>query len=384
MSDTGTTGRPFQMIDTDAALKEIIPTLKRQKALGFDLEADSMFHFTEKVCLLQIAAGKRSFLVDPLVVKDLSPLKTVFADASIKKIFHGADYDIRSLHRDFGITIDNLFDTEVACRFLGFPESGLNSLVQRVIGASLEKKYQKSDWSQRPLPPEMMNYATGDVIYLEALYRELKARLREKGREAWVDEECRLLCAVRCAEANDQPLFKKIKGAGRLDRRGLAVLERLLRLRLDIARQKDRPPFKVMSNASLFQVADVKPRNRERLIATGAFSRKQVSMYADRICRAVNAALSLSEKRLPVYPRERRPGQSPQMVARVNALKQWRQKTARTLEIDPGVLFPNALLMTVAQTHPQDRSALDELEDLKNWQKAEFGEELVAVMKSVP
>jgi len=383
LTDRDRAGRPFQVIDSDAALQEMVPVLRRQKALGIDLEADSMFHYTEKVCLLQIAAGKRSFLVDPLAVPDLSPLQPVFADKGVKKILHGADYDIRSLYRDFGISIANLFDTEVACRFLGFSETGLNAVVQRVFGSTLEKKYQKSDWSKRPLPPEMLTYAAADVIYLVDLYRYLRDLLKEKGRTDWVAEECRILCAVRYPEENGLPLFTRIKGAGRLDRRGLAVLENLLSLRQKIAHRKDRPSFKVMSNSSLLQIAEARPKNREKLIAAGAFSRKQVSMYAEPVCRAVEAALAIPERRLPVYPREKRPMPSPRVAARVGALKEWRLQTATALEMDPGVLFPNTLLVAVAQAHPQNRSALEEIPGVKEWQKKEFGEALVAVMRSV-
>ena len=108
----------YILVETHADLCRIASEIEREEAIGVDLEADSMFHYREKVCLLQIATTCEVFLIDTLTVKDLSPLAAVFADSHIRKIFHGSDYDIRSLHRDFGIEVDPLFDTQIAARFL--------------------------------------------------------------------------------------------------------------------------------------------------------------------------------------------------------------------------------------------------------------------------
>jgi len=113
-----------EIIESSLALNQLARRLDNQPCMGVDLEADSMFHFKEKVCLIQIAAENVNVVIDPLAVNDLSALKPVFKRRSIQKVFHGADYDVRSLFRDFQITINNLFDTELACRFLGFEETG--------------------------------------------------------------------------------------------------------------------------------------------------------------------------------------------------------------------------------------------------------------------
>ena len=103
------TGGNYNIIDTVDALKNLARTIDKEKAIGVDLEADSMYHFKEKVCLIQMAAPGLNVVIDPLVVKDLSPLKPIFKRRRVCKIFHGADYDVRSLYRDFGIVINNLF-----------------------------------------------------------------------------------------------------------------------------------------------------------------------------------------------------------------------------------------------------------------------------------
>jgi ribonuclease D len=167
----------YKIINTAAGLEKAVRTLEKARAVAVDMEADSMYHFQVKVCLLQMATEKLTIVVDPLQVKNLFPLKPLFSNPDVKKIFHGADYDVRSLFRDFSIEINNLFDTELACRFLGIKETGLEAVMEKYLNISLDKKYQKKDWSKRPLPKEMIDYAVGDVNYLLKLAKVCEKEL---------------------------------------------------------------------------------------------------------------------------------------------------------------------------------------------------------------
>ena len=157
MSTTNVTD--YKIIDSGSQLADLADKLKNETAIGVDVEADSMYHFKEKVCLIQMATANINVVIDPLMVKDLSALKPVFKSKNIQKIFHGADYDVRSLYRDFNISINNLFDTELASRFMGFPETGLEAVLKKRFSISLDKRFQRKDWSRRPLPREMFDYA---------------------------------------------------------------------------------------------------------------------------------------------------------------------------------------------------------------------------------
>ena len=248
----------YQLIEEASELTAFALQARSARMLAVDLEADSMFHYREKVCLLQMAANGTTVVVDPLKVADLAALKPLFADEGILKVFHGADYDVRSLYRDFGISVNHLFDTQLASMYLGQSETSLEAVLNRRYGVVLDKKYQKKDWSRRPLPPEMVAYAAADVQYLVPLAQALMTELETKGRLAWVQEGCHLLSQVRPQE-NNLPMFLKFRGAGRLTPRQLAALEELLLLRDAIARQKDRPLFKIMNNADLLKIAMLLP-----------------------------------------------------------------------------------------------------------------------------
>ncbi len=376
-----TTDITYKMINTRNELENFIETIENEKALGVDLEADSMYHFQEKVCLIQMAATNINVVIDPLAIQDLSPLKPIFKRSDICKIFHGADYDVRSLYRDFHITIHNLFDTELASRFLGVPETGLEAVLKKKFAVTLNKKFQRKDWSRRPLPPDMIAYAAEDAGYLLPLAKSLKAELDEKNRLGWVYEECEYLSRVRSITVNDQPLYMNFKGAGKLDSRSLAVLEALLGFRRKVARRKDKPLFRIFGNHSLLELVGKKPLNLKQLEKTGTLSARQISMYGREILAAIQGAMKLAAEELPVYPRKKAPRVSLAVAGRVKALRNWRDKQGQKLAIDPALICNKALISSIAVQRPLKLSELAAIKEMKNWQRKEFGQDIVRVLK---
>ncbi len=373
-----------QIIDKAIGLEKMVRSVEKEKAVAVDLEADSMYHYKEKVCLIQIATEKLSVVIDPLAIKDLSPLKPIFSNPDIKKIFHGADYDVRSLYRDFTIRINNLFDTELACRFLGIKETGLQAVLKMFFNVNVDKKYQKKDWSKRPLPKEMMAYASKDVIYLLPLARMLIYKLKKLDRMAWVLEECEDLSNVRPVFSNEAPLFMKFKGAGRLKSRSLAVLEALLIFRKRVAEKKDRPFFKIIGNESMMKIATSRPVTLRRLKNINALSNRQISMYGNDLIKVVAKTLKMSASELPVFPSQKPPVLPNGVPEKIKALKSWRGFKASALGIDPGVLCNNALITAIAVKNPGNSKSLETVKEMKNWQKQAFGREIIGVLKKAP
>jgi len=371
------------VIETPAALARLAQEFLHAPAVAVDLEADSMYHFQEKVCLIQMATSQSSAVIDPLRLQDLELLRPVFANPAIEKIFHGADYDVRSLFRDFGIEIAHLFDTQIACKFLGAKETSLEAVLQTRFGVTLNKKYQRKDWSKRPLPDEMIAYAADDVRYLLPLTKMLAGELKDKGRLAWVQEECDLLSRVRAPQNNHEPLYLGFKGAGRLNPRSLAVLEALLQFRRRVAKNKDRPLFKVFSNKSLLQLAVEKPANTKQLDESGVLSSKQLKMYGDELAEAIHRAQQIPSDNLPVYPRKKNRAMHPAVPDRIKVLKNWRDKKARALGVESTVLLNKSMMTALATERPVKLQSLDAVKELKEWQKNEFGNEIVGVLKRV-
>ncbi len=371
------------LIDTPSALARLADEVRRSPAVAVDLEADSMYHFQEKVCLVQMATASQDAVIDTLRVRDLGLLRPMFADPAVAKIFHGADYDVRSLYRDFAIEIANLFDTQIACTFLGIEATSLEAVLKSRFGVTLDKKYQRKDWSRRPLPEEMIAYAAGDVRHLLPLAEILVAELKEKGRLKWVREECDLLSKVRPSHNDHEPLFLQFKGAGRLGPRSLAVLEALLQYRRQVAEKKDRPLFKTFSNHSLLQLALEKPASIRRLSESGVLSGKQVSMYGEDLVAAIHHSRLIPADGLPAYPRKKSRAMHPAVPDRMKALKNWRDKKARALDIEPSVLLNKSAMTALAIANPKEPPSLTDIAELKGWQKNEFGDEIVGVLRRV-
>jgi len=370
------------LINTKTDLEKITMDLKNEKSIAVDVEADSMYHFKEKVCLIQIATKKKHVVIDPLQIQDISSLKILFSRRDIKKIFHGADFDVRSLYRDFNIKIKNLFDTQIACMFLGIGETGLDAVLKKRFKISLNKKYRKKDWSKRPLPEDMIEYAVNDTIYLIKLAEILEKELKEIDRISWVYEECEILSKVRPSLPNSEPLFMKFKGAGKLSPKSLAVLEALLQLRLSMAEKKDKPLFKIIGNNSLMKIVKEKPANLRQLKKTKALSQKQIEMYGNAIVRAVNNSLMLPAANQPVYPRRKAPVLPPEVSLRAKAIKCWRDLKAKELWLDPAIICNKSIINSIAIQNPAHLKDLLKIKEMKKWQQKEFGRDIVGVLKN--
>ncbi|MGD9348953.1 MAG: HRDC domain-containing protein, partial [Desulfobacterales bacterium] len=274
-------------------------------------------------------------------------------------------------------------DTELACRFLGLKETGLEAVLKKRYNVRLDKKYQRKDWSKRPLPQEMMAYAAKDVRYLIPLAKSLYQELKTKGRLSWVQEECRHLSKVRPANNNSGPLFVGFKGAGKLGPRGLAVLEELLRMRQKIAHKQDKPLFRIIGNKSLLKLAETRPSNLNKLRKSEILGLKQSDRYGKSVVAAVTRALQIPSKNLPRYPRKTAPMVPAIVAKRVKELRIWRDRMARQLKVDPAIICTKALISAIAVQKPDTVSSLSKMKELKAWQVKEFGRDIINILNTV-
>ncbi|MCG2757398.1 MAG: HRDC domain-containing protein, partial [Desulfobacteraceae bacterium] len=272
--------------------------------------------------------------------------------------------------------------TQIACMFLGIRETSLDAVLKKRFKISLNKKYRKKDWAERPLPEDMIEYAVKDTIYLIKLAEILEKELKKMGRISWVYEECEILSKVRPALLNSEPLFMKFKGAGHLNRKSLAVLEALLQFRLSMAEKKDRPLFKIIGNNSLVKIVKEKPANLRQLEKTKALSQKQIEMYGDAIVKAANNSLTLPTADLPVYPRRKAQFLPPEVPLRAKAVKRWRDSKAKEIGLEPSIVCNRSIINSIAIQNPVHLKDLSKIKEMKKWQQKEFGRDIVAILKN--
>jgi ribonuclease D len=367
------------IVEQDKDLEELCIKLKSCDKVGVDLEGDGMYHFREKICLIQLSDGTSDWIIDPLKAQNIEKLTPFFFDPKILKIFHGADYDIKSLYRDYGIVVNNLFDTEIAARFAGLRLSGLDHLMMDFLGVKTEKKYQKKDWSMRPLPPDMLDYAVMDSRYLIEIFEILKAKLKNLKRLDWVYEESANISESRFVKKTEIPYFTSFKGAGKLDKRSLCVLESLLKFRYSIARKKDKPLYKVLPNKTIIKIAERKAEKEHELksiMSPGHYKR-----FGSRVSGIVQKAMLTPNSGLPAYPRVKKPKHFNRFSSRrAQLLRQWRADKSEQLNLEPGIVLNNSLLCEIAEKNPLDSAGLLEI-PVKRWQAREFGKEIIDLLK---
>lgn len=379
MSSFHRQGGTCEIITTAERLIEVADILKQQADIAVDLEMDSLHHYRDKVCLIQVSTRQQSWLIDPLALESLAPLAAPFADPEIVVVMHGSDYDIRSMYRDFGIEVSNLFDTMIAARFLGIADFGLAALLKARFGIELDKKYQKADWSKRPLSREMCAYATADTSDLLPLYDQFRSELILKERLAWVEEEGVLLCQARVSE-KEGPLFLYCKGANKLRGHTLAILDELLQMRDQQSELLDRPPFKVLSADTLIEVAESRPESMYDLSLVKGMTSGQLQRHGAGILHAVERGVATPEDRLPCFPRNGKKEVQERAKERLKNLKSWRERYCLKVGIDPGVLAPNWLLEALADTESGTAEELSIIPGMREWQKRLFGAEMARIL----
>jgi len=370
-------------IDTQTALEALLAELGREPLLAVDTEAASFHRYHDRVYLVQLSSRTLTAIVDPLAVADLAPLGRMLADPGVEVVFHDADYDLRLLDQQYGFRAARLFDTRVAAQLLNEPGIGLAALLEKYLDVRLDKRFQRADWSTRPLPPEMLDYAAADTRHLPALRDILRARLVERGRLSWAEEEFALLERVRWGPIeDDEPAYLRVKGAKALRGRHLAALREVYQWREETAARTDRAAFRILSTEPLLAIAKTLPTDSAALRAIRGIGPDLVERGGGEILAAVRRALDLPERNLPRIERGPRRVPDPAFEARVDQLKAKRNELATRLDLAPGVLCPNATLEAIARACPRTLDALRAIPGVRRWQAETFGGELLEAIEA--
>lgn len=368
------------LITQAAALAQLVVDLSLVPILAVDTESNSLFAYREQVCLIQFSTPQTDYLVDPLALEDLKPLADVFANPQIEKIFHAAEYDLICLRRDYDFRFANLFDTMQAARILGRKAVGLGSMLDETFGVTLDKNFQRANWGKRPLTSEQLTYARLDTHYLIALRHHMQTELERSGRWALAQEDFERLIAVneRLSENGNNHGCSNwhVKGANELSPQQYAVLYELCQYRDRMARNLNRPLFKVMGDKTLLAVAEACPTQMAELQELHGMSSRQIMRHGKGLLQAVQRGLD-SRPRHPA--RSQRP--SDVYLARLEALRNWRKHTASMMEVESDVVLPRDLMYALAEQNPLTPAVLSELLKPVPWRLARFGAEILEVMK---
>lgn len=370
---------PPILITQPERLKSLAEALAGEPRIAVDTESNSLHAYQEQVCLVQFSTPGADYLVDPLVLLDLNPLAEIFANPRVEKVFHAAEYDLICLKRDFGFSFENLFDTMIAARILGRSGVGLGSLLEAEFGIKLDKRYQRADWGQRPLPSHLLEYARMDTHYLIALRDRLKAELEAAGRWELAAEDFKRLTLTNERNGNLAAvpglLEISINASRFLTPQQNAVLLELYKYRDRVARLQDRPLFKVFGDKTLLAIAEACPTTLEALSRLPGMSPRQVRQHGYHLLHAVRRGLQ-SE---PVYP-HRQPRPDEGFLRRLDALREWRKQAARALAVESDVVLPREVMLEIAVHNPNCAETLAQVMADVPWRFNRFGEQILEIL----
>lgn len=370
----------YVYVTTPEGVREVASTFARAAVLGVDTEADSLHCYQERVSLIQMSDGSLNAVIDPLLVADLAPLAPILADPAIVKVFHGADYDVVGLKRDFGFRIATIFDTCLAAQAAGAPKYSLGDLLQHHFDVVLEKKYQKAHWSKRPLAPDLLAYAAKDTQYLPALYDLLRKDVDAKGRLAQIEEEgewiSRREWTGRAFVPDD---YLRIKGAAALPPPAQRVLRALAVTRDRLAKRANRPAFKVISGDDLLALALHQPTTPAAIEALFPTPSAPARREPGRWIEAIRAG---QEDTAPLP--QRAGGRIEPFSAAQDRLfirlREWRTAQAKQEAVEPAMVFSTDQLKQIVRAWPKTEEDLSALPGIRRWQIARYGGPLLTFL----
>jgi ribonuclease D len=337
----------FLWVNTPQALDFFITSLRGYFPLALDTEADSLHHYRESVCLIQVSHAELHFLIDPL---DPFPLDELWPPTSRHTwILHGADFDLRMLRRAGAPEPQAVFDTMLAAQLVGLKAFGYGALVEQFCGITLDKKSQKADWSQRPLSSAMIDYAVQDTQYLEPIAEALGKLLDDKGRREWHEQSCaRVVASSRVVRESDPETEWRISGSALLSPEAQAIVKELWHWREKEAEAVDLPVFKVLHNELLLDLA-VWCAEHSRVPPMGApcWPRRSSPQRSERLVEAIEKGRAAPP--IPRPPRAERPPRDVAAEQRMEKIRAHRDKIAAELGLDPTVIAAKSVLQDIAR-----------------------------------
>ncbi|MFY9823784.1 MAG: ribonuclease D [Thermoanaerobaculia bacterium] len=373
--------RAFIAIDSDEALARAARRWAEAPLVGLDTEFIRTNTFYHRLGLIQVSDGRTSWLVDPLVARDLSPLAAVFRSPGIK-ILHSASEDMEVFYRALGVLPRPLFDTQIAGALAGAGASlSFQKIVALYLGVELAKEETRTDWLARPLSAAQLAYAAEDVAYLIPLYEKLTAALGDLGRLTWAFEDSAALLDTSRFDEEPEAAYLRVKGAGRLDRRQLAALQGLAAWRDREARRRDLPRSFVVKDELLLALATRRPKAAKDLERLPASDSRQVAFDGGVWLRLLEEAAARPEEELP----PRLSGKPPSAAVREleARLRDLIRDKAAALNIPPEVLASRRVLdallrLTLGKADPRLPR------ELQGWRREVIGEDLLREVLAAP
>ncbi|MBD3610546.1 MAG: ribonuclease D [Gammaproteobacteria bacterium] len=291
----------YLYIETESALQELCAQLSHSNWITLDTEFIREESYYPQLCLVQVANEEVVACIDPIAITDLSPLHALLHNPKITKVLHAARQDLEIFWQLSGQVPAPIYDSQIAAALLGQGEQiGYGNLVQLMLNIELDKAHSRTDWSQRPLSPEQLEYAADDVRHLREIYKQQIVELEKLQRLPWLNEDFDLLTDTQLYDPPSEDSWRRIKGNQRLKGEQLAILQLLAKWREDLARERNRPRRWILADEVLIEICRLRPLSTDKLKRMRGLNDKKLQQYGQTIISLVEQAKRLPKGQWPI------------------------------------------------------------------------------------
>lgn len=359
---------------TDADLRKSLELWQQHKLVALDTEFVRVNTYFPIAGLIQVSAGGHSYLVDPIVVKDLSPLASLCTNPDILKILHACSEDLEIFQQLLNVVPAPIFDTQVAAAILGGSFSlSYQDLIKAALGVNIPKAETRSNWLQRPLTQSQCHYAALDVSLLPQVYELQQRELSQMNRLSWVTEDCNRLLSQQHIQISSDDYYLKIRSAWKLDRQQLMTLRTVCGWREEMAKKLNKPRNWIVIEPALLAIAKERISDKTALSSKAGMSPRQIRSYGDELLDLAKKARLVPEDDCPELLQRPSPRDS---ASQLRSLRKLVSDKARQLQIVPEVLAKKRQLQELLRSG-SDAGGYVLAGALQGWRKDVIGQDLL-------
>lgn len=375
-----------ELIQSSAHMDELLKRMANEKLVAADTEFFRETSYYPQLALVQFATDNILACIDPLAFDAKPGLRQLFLSPRLTKVFHSCSQDMEVLYYYLGETPVSIVDTQIANALLNeHHQIGYASLVESELGVQLDKSQTRTNWLQRPLTESQIQYAGDDVLYLYQLYRLLDNKLRSAGRKKWFEEDCLRLFSYRSNyQIDTDKLWKRVKGAAKLNRDKLAIVQAIAQWREQLAQQKDLTRRRVLADNIIIQLAKNPPEGFDSL---NQLIDKKYKLNETQRQQLYNTIATALHSPAESWPDNRFTVLDNRQKRILKELQHVVNEKAEQLNVSSGILsskkeLENLILFYTSNNDAPDKIQLDSLTIVHGWRFHCFGQQLIEIIKN--
>tara|TARA_B100000686_G_C16672875_1_gene907502 strand:- start:78 stop:1262 length:1185 start_codon:yes stop_codon:yes gene_type:complete len=366
-------------ITKDDDLTGFCSQIESCKWLAIDTEFVREKTYFHNLGLIQVSGNGTCAAIDPLSVKNLSPILEIIKNPSVLKVFHAGKQDLEILYRLCREKIYPVFDTQIAASLLGWgTQISFARVVHKTTGKRIYKNETYTDWCRRPLSSNQIEYALDDVRYLEIVYEKILVRLKKLNRLEWLDDEFHHLEDTSSYQMPDpRKQFMKIKNIRGLRPQNLAVMVELSAWREEEAARRNCHPKTILRDEPLLEIARSLPKSKESICKIRGINFREVNRNEQAILKAIEIGLRVPKEDIPGLPEIKNYNTHPGVEELIAAFI---QSHSEELQIDATVLADRKQIHEIVKCYEQ-KGDLADVRSFRGWRRELIGSKIKDILE---